>query len=109
MVRRESWLGFNEHARGFGGEEYYIHEKYRKNNRKAMCLPFLKWIHRFSSPDGIHYKLEVEHVVRNYILEFIELNLDLSLIYNYFVTDNNFDEIVYNSFVREAKYLYNRE
>ena len=109
LVRKESWLGFNEHSRGFGGEEYYIHEKYRKNNRKAMCLPFMKWLHRFERPGGIEYKLEIEHVVRNYILEFIELELDLSSIYEHFVKENDFDEIVYNSFVREAQYLYNRE
>lgn len=107
FVRKKSWLGFNEHARGFGGEEYYIHEKYRRNNRKAMCLPFLKWMHRFGRPDGIYYKLQVEHVLRNYILEFTELGLDLSFIHQHFVIENNFDEIVYNSFVREAKYLYN--
>ena len=109
LVRKESWLGFNEHARGFGGEEYYIHEKYRQSGKKAVCLPFMKWLHRFERPDGIQYDLQVEHIVRNYILEFMELNLDLSPIYKHFVTENHFDEIVYNSFVREAKYLYNRE
>lgn len=109
LVRKDSWLGFNEHARGFGGEEYYIHEKYRKNNRKAMCLPFMRWMHRFDRPSGIEYDLVLEHIVRNYILEFIELKIDPSPIYTHFVVENNFDEIVYNSFVREAKYLYNRE
>ena len=74
-----------------------------------MCLPFMRWMHRFDRPDGIEYSLVLEHIVRNYILEFIELNLDLSPVYTHFVDENNFDEIVYNSFVREAKYLYNRE
>jgi hypothetical protein len=37
------------------------------------------------------------------------LDLNLTPIHKHFVTDNNFDEIVYNSFVREAKYLYNRD
>jgi glycosyltransferase involved in cell wall biosynthesis len=109
FVRKKSWLGFNKHSRGFGAEEFYIHEKYRKNGRKAYCLPFLKWMHRFGRPDGPKYQLEISHVIRNYILEFIELGLDLSPVYDYFVKENEFDEIVYNSFVREAKYLYNKE
>jgi len=109
LVRKESWLGYNEHALGFGGEECYIHEKYRKNGRKAYCLPFLKWLHRFRRVDDVEYPSEVEYKLRNYILEFIELELDLSPVYDHFVKENEFDEIVYNSFVREAKYLYNKE
>lgn len=109
FVKKNSWPGFNEHSRGFGGEEFYIHEKYRKLGKKSLCLPFLKWMHRFDRPDGINYKLAIEHIIRNYILEFIELELDLSPLFDHFVKENNFDEIVYNSFVREAKYLYNRE
>ena len=107
FINKNHWLGFNKHHRGFGGEEYYIHEKYRKSGRKAICLPFLKWMHRFDRPDGIKYKLEIEHIIRNYIIEFTELGLDLSPLFDHFVKENNFDEIVYNSFVREAKYLYN--
>ena len=109
MVRRESWLGYNEHAVGFGGEECYIHEKYRKAGRKAICLPFLKWLHRFQRVEDIEYAAKVEYKLRNYILEFTELNLDLSPLRKHFVEDNGFDEIVYNSFVREANYLYNRK
>jgi hypothetical protein len=66
-------------------------------------------MHRFDRPQGIKYKLEIEHIIRNYILEFTELNLDLSPLHKHFVEDNGFDEIVYNSFVREANYLYNRK
>lgn len=109
LVRRESWLGYNEHASGFGGEECYIHEKYRQNGNKAYCLPFLKWLHRFGRSEDIEYPAKVEYKLRNYVLEFVELNLDMTPIYQHFVKENGFDEIVYNSFVREAKYLYNRE
>ena len=109
FVRKEAWLGYNEHARGFGGEECYIHEKFRKSGNKAYCLPFLMWLHRFARVNPPTYPLETSYKLRNYILEFTELNLDLSPVYKHFVTDNGFDEIVYNSFVREAKYLYNRD
>lgn len=109
LVRKEAWLGYNEYARGFGGEECYIHEKFRKSGNKTFCLPFLKWLHRFQRTKDPSYPLENSYKLRNYILEFVELDLDLTPVHKHFVTDNNFDEIVYNSFVREAKYLYNRD
>jgi hypothetical protein len=109
FVRKDAWLGYNKYARGFGGEECYIHEKFRKAGNKTICLPFLKWLHRFDRVQDPSYPLEHYYKVRNYILEFIEIDLDLNPIYDHFVVDNGFDEIVYNSFVREAKYLYNRD
>ena len=36
--------------REFGGEEWYIHEKYRQAGAKCLCLPFLRWQHRFADP-----------------------------------------------------------
>jgi len=83
--RRESWLGFNKYSRGFGGEELYIHEKYRQAGRKAICLPFLKWLHRFGRPEGAKYPLTRYGKVRNYVLEFNELGRDLDPIYTHFV------------------------
>jgi glycosyltransferase involved in cell wall biosynthesis len=109
FVRKEAWLGYNQHARGFGGEECYIHEKFRKAGHKAYCLPFLAWMHKFHRVGTPGYPLEHYYKVRNYVLEYVELGLDLSPVHDYFVNQNDFDEIVYNSFIREAKYLYNRE
>ena len=108
FTSKRGWLKFNEHCRGFGGEECYIHEKYRKAGRKAMCLPFLKWLHRFARPDGVKYELTLENKVRNYILEFTELDLDLSPVYKEFVEDAKFDEKKYNELVQEAKSIYGK-
>jgi hypothetical protein len=108
FTAKEHWLGFNEHSRGFGGEECYIHEKYRKNGRRAICLPFLKWLHRFGRPDGVKYELTVKNKVRNYILEFVELGLDLKPIHQEFVERAKFDEKEYNSFIEEAKQIYGK-
>ncbi len=83
--RREAWLGFNEHASGFGGEELYIHEKFRQAERKAICLPFLRWLHRFARPDGVPYPLPRYLKVRNYVLEFQELGFPLDDIHAHFV------------------------
>lgn len=74
--RKDSWLGFNKEFRGFGGEEGYIHEKYRKHGKKTMCLPFLRWVHRFQRPNGANYPNNLEDRFRNYYIGFNELELD---------------------------------
>ena len=71
--RKDSWLGFNLAFRGFGGEEGYIHEKYRLHGHKALCLPFLRWMHRFGRPDGVTYPLTLENKIRNYFIAWLEL------------------------------------
>lgn len=82
---REGWPGFNEHSRGFGGEELYIHRKYEQLGRRAICLPWLKWIHRFGRARGVPYPLTLWNKVRNYVLEWDELGLPLDEIHNHFV------------------------
>jgi glycosyltransferase involved in cell wall biosynthesis len=106
LVRRESWLGFNPHTVGFGGEEGYIHEKYRKAGRKAICLPFLRWLHRFHRPDGVTYPLTVFNKVRNYVLEFMEIGKPLDEIRHHFVVDNGFPAEEWDSIYREAVQIY---
>lgn len=71
--RRDAWLGFNREFRGFGGEEGYIHEKFRQTGRRALCLPFLRWLHRFARPDGAPYRNIWEDRIRNYLIGAAEL------------------------------------
>ena len=71
--RKDSWLGFNKKFRGFGGEEGYIHEKYRLAGCKAVCLPFLRWLHRFGRPAGVPYRPTKEDRFRNYMIGFQEI------------------------------------
>jgi len=73
--RKDSWLGFNKMFRGFGGEEVYIHEKYRKRGKKTLCLPFLQWSHRFFRVNGVPYPNRWEDRYRNYIIGRIELDM----------------------------------
>lgn len=75
--RRDAWLGFNPDFRGFGGEEMYIHEKYRQSGRQCLCLPWLRWSHRFGRPNGVPYHCSRESKVRNYILGLTELGIPL--------------------------------
>ncbi len=73
--RRAVWPGFNPRFRGFGGEEGYIHEKFRQKGGRTLCLPFLRWMHRFSRPMGVPYVNRWEDRVRNYMIGFRELGL----------------------------------
>lgn len=83
--RKDAWLGFNKDASGFGGEEMYIHCKYRQAGHKALCMPRLGWLHRFGRPAGPTYPLTRWLKVRNYVLELQELGMDLQPVYDHFV------------------------
>ena len=84
LSKRDAWLGFHKDFRGFGGEEGYLPEKYRKQGKKVLCLPFLKWIHRFGTPNGTGYRLHVDDRIRNYLIGFRELELDTKPICDHF-------------------------
>ena len=58
----------NSHFRGFGGEEGYIAEKFRIHGGRNLCLPWLKWNHRFARPSGVKYPLTLEDKIFNYYL-----------------------------------------
>ena len=66
--RKDAWLGFNPRMRGHGGEEGYIHKKYRAAGHRALCLPFLRWTHRFDRPAGQPYPAPAKDRIRNYLM-----------------------------------------
>ena len=72
----KNWRGFNKTFRGFGGEEGYIHEKFRQFGGKAICIPQLKWMHRFARPAGVPYPLILEDRIWNYFVGWLELTQD---------------------------------
>jgi glycosyltransferase involved in cell wall biosynthesis len=82
--RRDAWLGFNSRFKGFGGEEGYIHEKFRQAGRRTLCLPFLRWLHRFGRPGGVPFPVSVEDKFRNYLIGHDELGLDFTPIFKHF-------------------------
>lgn len=82
--KTKAWLGFSDKFSGFGGEEGYIHDKFRQAGHKIWCLPFLKWVHRFQRPRGIQYKLDIRDRIRNYFVGFIELGKDPQEIIDHF-------------------------
>ena len=74
--RKSAWPGLNPRLRGFGGEEGYIHEKFRRGGGRVLCLPFLRWIHRFARPLGVPYANTWEDRIRNYLIIADELGMD---------------------------------
>ena len=82
--RRAAWPGFNPKFRGFGGEEGYIHEKFRQRGGRTLCLPFLRWVHRFNRPNGVPYPNIWQERIRNYVIGFRELGLGTSQIEEHF-------------------------
>jgi hypothetical protein len=85
----KNWQGFNPHFKGFGGEEGYIHEKFRINGGKAICIPQLKWLHRFNRPNGVKYPLILEDRIWNYFIGWLEITKDPN---HYMIID------IYNNF-----------
>lgn len=84
--RKDSWLRFNEKFRGFGGEEGYIHDKFRAHGRRTICLPQFQWLHRFQRPAGVPYPLKWEDRVFNYCLGKLELGQDVAPVIEHFST-----------------------
>ena len=50
----------------------------------VLNIPIVAIIDTNSDPDGVNYPLTLENKARNYVLEFIELCLDLQPIYDNF-------------------------
>lgn len=86
-MRKDVWPKFNKHFKGFGGEEGYIQEKVRQNGGKAICLPFLKWLHRFGRPEGIPYPCTISDRIFNYLVGWTEIGWNHEEVINYFINE----------------------
>ena len=86
---KSRWLGFNPRFRGFGGEEGYIHEKFRQHGGRVLCLPFLRWTHRFDRPNGTKYTNVWDDRIRNYLIGWHELGLDPKPVLDHFAEHVN--------------------
>lgn len=84
--RKDAWPSFHPLFKGFGGEECYIHEKFRQRGKTTHCLPFLRWFHRFGRPEGIPYPNILEDRISNYVVGHLELGASLQPIYDHFIT-----------------------
>ncbi|MEV5510012.1 glycosyltransferase [Streptomyces orinoci] len=82
--RKDAWLGFNPRMRGHGGEEGYIHKKYRAAGARVLCLPFLRWTHRFARPHGTGYPVDAAERCRNYLLAWEEVGMAVEPVLDYY-------------------------
>jgi glycosyltransferase involved in cell wall biosynthesis len=82
--RKSAWLGFNSGFRGFGGEEGYIHEKFRQVGRRCLCLPWFRWMHRFYPPGKVTHNVIMQDRIINYLLGHLELGLSIEPVIAYF-------------------------
>ncbi|MEV1006486.1 glycosyltransferase [Streptomyces sp. NPDC049881] len=82
--RKDAWPGFNPRMRGHGGEEGYLHKKFRAAGRRTLCLPFLRWTHRFDRPGGMPYPALAKDRVRNYLIGWEETGTDTETALAYF-------------------------
>lgn len=82
--RKQAWPGFNPRLQGFGSEEGYLHEKIRRRGGKVMCLPFLRWLHRFRASGEVPYPIDWAQRIRNYLIGYDELGLDRAAVLEHF-------------------------
>lgn len=83
-MRREAWPGINPAFQGFGGEEGYIQEKVRRAGGRTVCLPAVRWMHRFVRPAGAPYPNLWSDRINNYMVGWAELGWDLDLVVEHF-------------------------
>jgi hypothetical protein len=62
----------NQGFRGFGGEEWYMAEKVRRNGGKVICHPKMGWNHRFNWPIRT-FPLTLEDKLHNYYTGWLEI------------------------------------
>ena len=82
--RKDVWPGFNARMYGFGAEEGYIQEKFRQAGGYALCIPFLRWTHRFGRPGGVPFPNSFDERVRNYVIAWHEVGWSLDPVMQHF-------------------------
>ena len=84
-MKREAWPGFNEELKGAGCVEPVLCQKIRNAGGKVLCLPFLRWHHRFG-----HYMKTVPYPssnydkMRNHLIAFQEVAWDTKPVIDHF-------------------------
>lgn len=102
---KAGWLGFNKNYRGFGGEERYIHEKFRKAGRKTWCVAGLRWWHCFGKATPVRYPLNSRDKCRNYAIGLTELGIPLTDLKGRFVSSGEVSADEWDKIVGEAETL----
>lgn len=75
--RRDAWLGFNPRFRGLGGEEGYLHTKFRQVHQRVFALPCLLWKYDTDLVDSQVRNVYWFDLLYNYAVGYRELGKDL--------------------------------
>lgn len=98
--RKAAWPGFHPLLRGFGPEEGHIHARIRKAGGKCLCLPWLRWSHRFGNPGGSSPGASNEERLRGYLITWLDTgelclsDIRKQFIEGRFVTTRQFDAVL---------------
>lgn len=86
---KSAWPGFHPLLRGFGPEEFHLHQRIRARGGKCYCLPWLQWWHRFGNPDGAKPPgATVENRLRGHLITHLDTGAPtLASIRQHFVDD----------------------
>ena len=82
--RRDTFPRFHDAFRGFGGGEWYLHEKNRRQGGRSICLPDLRWPHYFWE-ESKAYKPVWYDRVRNEVIARQDLDSPIDVVYEHFV------------------------
>lgn len=82
--QRENWPGINSRFHGFGAEEGYVQKRIRNAGGRSLCLPFLRWLHRFNRPMGPPYAIVWADRIRNYLIGRHEFDMDYDDVIEHF-------------------------
>lgn len=100
VMRPDALPEFPEGLRGFGGEELHLHEAVRRNGGKAICLPWLKWVHRFGYTGTAPYTISIEDKFENNLRWEVMLGMDKQKVWGLGIEDcvNHFKQIIPNTY-----------
>ena len=83
----------NDRFKGFGGEEFYVQDKFRHQGGKCYCHPSLLWHHRFGRPSGVPYPMSFKDPFRNYMLGWSEVGRHRQSIIDHYTSLHGVDKI----------------
>lgn len=69
---RRAWQPITDQVSGFGSEEWYMAEHFRRHGGIVVCHPKMKWLHRFGRPVRT-FPLSAEAKIKNYYAGWLDL------------------------------------
>lgn len=74
--RRSAWPGMPSGWRGYGGEDGFLQERFRREGAQVVCLPGLQWERIAQVRPARPYSQQAVQVLRNHLAGAADLDLD---------------------------------